>query len=188
MARLIIEGVTGAGKTATIAALRALRQVELYDEDQTFGDFMQEWLADPHATAVRKTSRLVQVLSQIESARPRDCLIERFHFSYYALDGDWSMYAVVDERAADLGVKLVLLDVADELLRTRSLYREEYGRTDWQHLIKLYGTESAAIEALRRSQQRRRDALAKSRMECIVIDTDSMDWTNYAARIWMWAG
>jgi deoxyadenosine/deoxycytidine kinase len=56
MGVLIVEGVTGAGKTSTIEALQRVASFELVDEDATFDDFMTEFLADPDAAARRKVA------------------------------------------------------------------------------------------------------------------------------------
>ena len=46
MSGIILEGVTGAGKSSTIRALRSLASFDLVDEEETFGDFMAEFSVD----------------------------------------------------------------------------------------------------------------------------------------------
>jgi len=184
---VIVEGLTGTGKSSTIAALCA-RGVEVwFDEDATFDDFMNRWLADPAMQPDQRTERLDRILAHVEAGTGRmsdaATVIERFHLSYAALDDDWAVYERIDHQAAKLGIALVLLDLPDELLAERCLYRREFGRTDWQSLSDIYGSEADALEALRVSQQRRRHALARTQLEHITIDTAAMAWTEYAAQI-----
>jgi thymidylate kinase len=190
---LILEGLTGTGKSSTIEALRARGIHVWFDEVATFDDHMDRWLEQPAMPAAERTQRLDSILDHISAVAPRRAndttsIIERFHLSYFALDGDWSIYDGIDERAANLGIRLVLLDVPDDALAKRCLYRQEYGHTDWQSLGDIYGSEQAALEALRCSQQRRRDALGKTRLPSLTIDTTAMDWAAYADRIIAFAG
>jgi hypothetical protein len=191
MPRVIIEGLTGFGKTSTIRAMLAARPARLYDEDATFDDFMTKVTADPLMPREERTGRLEGILDGLEretaAGEPADCIFERFHLTYHALDGDWSTYRAIDERAAALGMRIVLLNLPDESLAGRSLYRAEYGGADWQGRIEHLGSESAALADLRLSQQRRRDALQLSALPHLVVDTREMDWVAYATRIWSWS-
>jgi len=131
-----------------------------------------------------RTRRFDAVLDRLESNRVPHTgisIVERCWFSNVALGDDWSIHDRNDERAAALGFRLALLDVPDELFATRSLYRAEYDRRDWQAFNEMYGSEAAAIAAIRASQQRRREALTRTRMPTLVLDTAAMDWPAYAS-------
>jgi thymidylate kinase len=185
MAAIIIEGLTGAGKSSTIAALQRNGAHVRFDEEATFGDFMNRWLDDPNLPAAERTRRLAPILDHISTSLSATGveIIERFHLSYFALDGAWATYAAIDARAAELGIGLVLLDLPDAELKARSLYRREYDDADWQSFLDLYGSEAAALSALQRSQQRRRDALDQTCLRHLTIDTRDMAWDAYARAI-----
>jgi chloramphenicol 3-O-phosphotransferase len=186
---IIIEGVTGTGKSSTIDALRRVASFELFDEEATFDDFMTAWTASPgDATNLARARQLALLdrLAQPNLDSSYQYVLERFHLSQYALGSEW--YADVDERCAALGCKIVLLMVPVEHLRTRSLYRAEYAGDDWQSLVDFYGSESNALEAIQRSQQRRLEALQRSVMEHLIVDTSAKVWQEYAERIARWRG
>jgi hypothetical protein len=180
--KILLEGLTGTGKSQTIAALSRLGLVPplVVPEEETFGDFMEE-LTDPSKDDAFRLRRL-------EAVRPRlrqepSFLLERFHVSYYALLPRWPLYAAIDAELADLGVTLVLLWIDEPLLRSRSLLREEYDGADWQALVQHFGSEDNALAALRLSQQRRFEALARTGLRSMTIDTAAKDWDAYARQI-----
>jgi hypothetical protein len=125
---LIIEGVTGTGKSSTIKALASMRTFELFDQHETFGDFMTTWIASPESATRNAESRQHAILDSIAAHRPDPTyhyLLERFHPSQYALGADW--YDEIDERCAKLHCRMVLLTLPTEQLSARCLYRAEYG-------------------------------------------------------------
>jgi len=185
---LIIEGVTGAGKTSTIKALQSIVSFDLIDEHATFNDFMSEFFADPEPASRRARERLDGILDRVEADKSRRHLMERFHFSQLALGSDWKWYRDLDDRCATLGCKVVVLVLPEEHLGSRSLYRAEYEGKDWQEFIQRYGSEGGALDAIRRSQKARLEAVKESRLESRLIDTRGKDWSAYAKLIAEWAG
>ncbi|MHB8228005.1 MAG: hypothetical protein ACYDA5_02260 [Vulcanimicrobiaceae bacterium] len=192
MSRLIIEGVTGAGKSQTIAALRVLlaeewKNITFYDEEATFGDFMGEWIERPDADASWLLRRLGATLRALEDLpENRAVLIERCHLSYEALWPQCSRSMRCDRRLARLGFDLVLLTLPERALKERSLYRVDQGE-DWsRNFIEHYGSERAALGAIRRSQRRRVSALSRTTLPALRIDTGAMAWPSYAEQILAW--
>jgi hypothetical protein len=61
-------------------------------------------------------------------------------------------------------------------LRCRSLYRKEHGARDWQSLIARYGSEQAAPSLLRGAQNVRIEAVKRSGLPFMLIDTEGMAW------------
>jgi hypothetical protein len=179
--KVILEGLTGAGKTHTIAAMRelGLAPATVVPEEETFGELMDE--LDGPVDPAHLVRRLTAVCARLGD----DFLLERFHLSYYALVPDWSHYAAIDAHLATLGVSLVLLGVGD--LRGRSLLRAEHGHTDWQHFAERYGSEENALAALDASQARRFEALRLTALRHLVIDTEARAWHDYARTIAAWA-
>jgi hypothetical protein len=113
VASILLEGVTGAGKTQTLRALmhhpefpKLLGSGRVFDEDETFGEVMAE-IQKSGTADHRHFRRLERILALLErhdrSIRGRaGFVLERFHLSYYALLPDWNLYAVFDERLARL--------------------------------------------------------------------------------------
>lgn len=92
---LILEGVTGAGKTSVISELCQLvaPDVEFIPEDDTLGDLMNQ-IRDPSWCAQPTFAALDSVLARLSEDRlepgvaPQNgkCfLVERFHFTAFAL-------------------------------------------------------------------------------------------------------
>jgi hypothetical protein len=188
-AGVIVEGVTGAGKTSTIASLSSISTFRLVGEDETFGDFMPAFDADPESASERASQRLACIVDGID-AGPKSgrYVLERFHFSQIALGSDWRRYRDVDRRLAVAGFKVVVLVIPEEHLRMRSLYRAERGNADWQDFLGRYGSERSAVDAIRRSQAARLAALKDSALEHRAIDTTAASWDVYAAGIADWLG
>lgn len=185
----IVEGVTGSGKTSTIKALRSLVTFQHFDEEATFNDFMHDFAADSELAAQRASDRMATILDTVEAENDsQHYIFERFHFSQLALGSDWKWYKHLDERCAALDCKVVALTVPDDQLASRSLYRAEYGGTDWQGLIERVGSEESALRAIRRAQESRLDAIRMSLLEHLIIDTVEGTWSRYACEIADWAG
>jgi hypothetical protein len=184
MSVLILEGVTGAGKTSTIKALQGIAAFELINEETTFDNFMNDFSADPSTASCHAHDRMAVILDRIEAAdRSRHYLLERFHFSELALGSEWKWYRDIDERCAVLRCKVVVLMLPDSKLASRALYRAEYNLTDWQHLIPRYGSREQALDAIRRAQLARIDATKQSRLQHWTVDTSEAAWDQYAVEI-----
>jgi thymidylate kinase len=183
---LILEGVTGAGKSSTIAELATIATFKRFDEDATFEDFMGDLARDRQVARSKAVERLNRVLDAASAADSQHVLFERFHFSCVALDGEWEPYDSVDRRCAEFGVKVVLLTIPQSQLAARSLYRAEYNGRDWQGFLERYGSEASALEELEQSQRRRIEALRRSRLEHLRIETAARDWPLYARQIAQW--
>jgi hypothetical protein len=192
---ILIEGVTGAGKSQTLAALQKhpkfsilLGNGRVFMEEETLGEVMDE-INESGVGPSKHLWRLNNVLEELKhqtETQPNTCgyVLERFHLSYYALLPDWNLYAPIDEQLHSLNCKIVLLTVSPEEFAHRSLDRVDRRDTDWTAgMIAYYGSREATLDAMKTSQQRRRDALAYSRLPSIQIDTTARDWTGYAEQI-----
>jgi hypothetical protein len=180
---IILEGLTGVGKTSTIEALKRVRACQVIPEERTFGDFMIDFDSDPENAVARAADRLHEILDELIPS-PRDRIVlERFYFSFTALGANPVFFTSIEQRLSDLDCTVVVLTIPDRLLASRSLYRSEYDRTDWQSLCSRYGSEAAALEALRQSQAARLAAIKSSRLPYREIDTSAMRWHEYALDI-----
>ena len=190
---IILEGVTGAGKSQTMRALQAhpafpalLAGGPIFPEEDTLGEFMDE-LRDPAIAPAQRYARLIRVLDNLERAAAGahgrlGYLLERFHPSYYALVPEWQLYDAIDGRLRGLNATVVLLIAAPEQLERRALDRVD--RQGWSEgMIAYFGSRQAANQAIAESQQRRRACARLSRLPTIEIDTTAMEWPRYAEQI-----
>lgn len=195
MAGIILEGVTGAGKSQTLRALRAhpnfsqlLRQGEVFEEEETFGEFMAE-VADTPPPSTVPYRRLAQVMNQLQTQRAQHpqqygYVLERFHLSYYALAPHWPTYAAIDGQLHSLNCLVVFLHMPAAYFDRRSIDRVDRVDTDWTlGMIAHYGSRAHLQTALQDSQARRREGLELSQLPRLEIDTTGMDWAAYADRI-----
>jgi hypothetical protein len=185
---LIIEGVTGAGKSSTIGSLQKIAKFHLIDEDATFGDFLLEFFADPDGAARKARDRMMRIIDDITGDDLGRVVLERFHFSMLALGSGWHWYRDIDKRCAALNCKVINMVVPPELIAQRSLRRDEYGGEDWQRLIPYYGSEESALNVLRQAQRLRIEALSESLLESNSIETGRKAWDAYACEITSWLG
>ena len=185
MRQLIIEGLTGAGKSSVIATLKDLLPVEQWNiiyEDDTLGEVMSE-LADPN-TNYDKCYRLRQVMERMKNESGQYFLLERFHPSYYALMPDWDLYKEIDEQLAQMNFLFVLLHYDEELLEKRAVRHADLKKAGGSdNTIGYWGSLEAAISAYKNSQGSRFECLELTGMDHIQINTTEMKWKQYADEI-----
>jgi hypothetical protein len=190
---VIIEGVTGAGKSSVIAELQTRLtdkyqsiQFRLILEEETLGDLMEQyrdpvWRANPHFAS------LESVLSGLESGAsasdgPSLVLVERFHLTAFALLPRWSLLRRFDERLARLEAVHVLLTYPPSLAEQRAILRPD--RTGWAvGMDDWYGSRTAAVRAAIVSQKRRWHGLTLSALPFLHLDTREQMWPRYADTI-----
>ena len=191
---LIIEGVTGAGKSETLRALgrqpafaARLGSGRVISEEDTLGEVIDEiaQLGGPPARHVWRLDRVLAALERESKTAPgARFVLERFQLSYYALLPDWELYAPHERALERLGCVSVLLSIDPTALAGRSLERADRRGTDWTAgMIAHYGSRDATLAAIARSQQRRLDALTLTRLPTLVIDTTGQAWDDYAREI-----
>jgi thymidylate kinase len=139
---LIVEGVTGAGKSSVLAELRRrLDDTEFVMEEETLGDLMNQvrhtaWRQQPTFEA------LESVLTRVE--RESDSfLIERFHLTAYALFPEWKHYQGFDDRLQRLAAAMVLLTFPEHQANERSISRPD--RENWEKEVATCRDDSQLI-------------------------------------------
>jgi hypothetical protein len=187
---LILEGVTGAGKSSLLAELRPLLDarispnVEFIPEDDTLGNLMTQ-IRDPDWCAHPTFAALCSVLTRLEevaSETGKRFLVERFHLTAFALFPHWDCYQRYEERLAKLGTAMVLLTFPTDLAELRSIQRDD--RKDWaQGLDNWYGSRAQAVDAVVESQRRRVKSLERTKLPFLHIDTREQDWRRYAETV-----
>jgi hypothetical protein len=187
MSILILDGVTGAGKTSIIGEIigRLSGNLEIVYEDDTLGDLMDQ-IRDPSWLAAPRFDHLEATLSRVEAslvADPdRQILVERFHLTAFALFPHWGCYERFDTRLRELGAVMALLTFPTALAEIRSIARDD--RKGWDTgMDEWYGSRAEAVKAVVLSQRRRCNALTKTRLPFLHIDTRDQDWDRCARTI-----
>ena len=205
---IVLEGVTGAGKTQTLRALAAhpafaalVRCGRVFPEEDTLGPFLAEF-SNPQRGADGRDAQLRRVVAGLRrsSSVARDrygagygYVLERLHPSAYALMPDRDRYDPFDHVLDALNAKVVLLGIADDEIERRALTRVERrhtrGATRVAELTDAFGSRERVAEAIAAAQARRRAYATLSRLPFLEIDTTAMAWDAYADQIVrFWAG
>jgi thymidylate kinase len=190
---IIIEGITGAGKSHTLKALCANEgfnagwaPYDVFREKETFGEFMGELMEHPDDPPERKFLLLQRVITtaknRAQKTSPYHFILERAHYSYYALLPEWALYQTFDDDLRSLNAHIVLLWIPPDELKRRSLYRVD--RREWgAGFVAFHGDEAKALARFEEVQQLRYEGIKKSSIPHTVIDTSEMDWESYTTEI-----
>jgi hypothetical protein len=192
---LIIEGVTGTGKSRTIAMLadwarRVGHPVHVIDEDLTMGSFLEDvrvpsWRERPAFPGLDAGFAAVERLRR-EDERAL-VVLERFHLTVYALFSHWRLVRQYDRALHALGAAQVLLDYRPALTEQRSVLCPD--RSGWaDEMDEYYGGRLLAIAAVRQSQANRRRALLMSELPYLHLDNSGGNWDDCAAAILAYCG
>lgn len=189
---LVIEGVTGAGKSQLIEAMLA-RNLEsaaatlVIDEEATLGTVLDDlhieaWRASPLFPSFDRA--LERVRHAARTPEQVDVLVERFHLTPFARSGDWEAVRPYDEALSAFGAVQLLLDFPEPLIEQRSILRPDRVDEDWAAAMDAaYGGRAAAIAAVSKSQSGRRRGLLLSRLPYLHFDTAERDWLRYARMV-----
>jgi thymidylate kinase len=192
---LVIEGVTGTGKSRTIAGLcdwgqRAGRVVLVVDEDVTLGSFLDDvndpaWRKQPVFPGL--DAGLAAAQRHLQAHPHALVVVERFHLSVYALFGQWPRLVDYDRALVQQRAVHVLLDYHPRLTEQRSILRPD--RANWAaDMDRNYGSRGAAIAAVERSQARRRRGLLLSELPYLHLDNRDGQWQTGVAAILAYCG
>lgn len=187
---LILEGVTGAGKSSTLKELTArldASAVRFIFEDDTLGDLMEN-VRDPAWQSRPTFAALDRVLEELEADfvryPARRFVVERFHLTAFALLPRWELFASYDARLARLGALHVLLSYPDAMAEGRSIDRPDRAAEGWAAgMAEWYGSREAAVSAVVLSQDGRWQGLKRSALPFLHFDTRQQDWPRYAETI-----
>ena len=196
---LIIEGVTGAGKSETLRALARqpafaarLGPGRVISEEDTLGEVMDEiaQFGGPPGRHVWRLDRVMAALERESKAAPEArFVLERFHLSYYALLPEWTLFEAYERALARLGCASVLLTLDPSALAERSLERADRRGTDWNAgEIAHHGSRDAGPGPNARSPQRRLGALGLPPPPPPGLDTTRQGWGGLAPGILRWGG
>jgi predicted ATPase len=197
---LIIDGITGAGKSSVLREVRTRleaspegSETHFIFEEETIGELMTQ-VKDPTWRAAPTFEALERVLDRMEqglSVHPdRKYIVERFHLTAYALFPEWQWLERFDARLARLGAAQVLLSYPEHLAERRAIERVDRQDEQWaQGMDAWYGSRAAALEAVLQSQRNRWNGLRKSALPFLHLDTRAAEWPRYAATLLtFWTG
>jgi hypothetical protein len=190
---LLIEGVSGAGKTKVLEAIQShsgfrdlLQKGRIYYENETLGDILSD-LKSRRMVPTLASERMDHVMHRLQrdsAGGHYGYVIERFHLTYYALLPDWDLYDEVDRQLFSLNCKVVVLLFEPERLNERSLERPDRRYEEWaQRIIGYFGSRQKALRAMAIYQERRNKALSLSKLPHMRIDTTAMNWPSHAEQI-----
>lgn len=204
---LIIEGISGSGKSSVLQALLQYSQgkenlpqsrlvLTEYHTQRVLERKEQEGSLGPgdHLALLEELVAFLEGLEQRRQGRGWTqgvlaeadffFILERFHlthvfrFPYMS----WEMVQPLDQRLKGLNATLILLTVRAEVLEKRLFSRRH---TCWLNYLQRYGSTPAAIvDAFLERQELARDLAARSSLPVITIDTSDRSPTETAELIW----
>ena len=188
---LIVDGVTGTGKSSTLAALAEcasrpawLARACVVTEEETLGEALSQEMQNAALDDRARAWRLDAVLDRMDrEGAETSWILERFHPTYAALLPAWTGVDEIDQRIAAHHFVFVLLRVPEQDLMARALRRADRGEAWTAEMAAHYGSEQAALNAIVESQRRREAFVARTRLPTLVIDTSSRDWAAHATAI-----
>jgi hypothetical protein len=183
---IIIEGLTGTGKSQIISHLKKTEdntnKYQIIYETETFGEFMAE--IDEKITGKEKLFRLTNCLEKIRKSGEQKFILERFHFSYYPFLNNWELYRKIDQELKDLNFMIILLTYQEKLLEERALnHRDVLNSTGSEVLVEYFGSLENALLAYKESQSKRIECLKYTKLPYLELDTSEMKWQNYVPKI-----
>ena len=190
MQNLIIEGLTGAGKSQTIKELVSLLAekklpYKVFSELETFGDFIID-LNNQKLSNKEKCFMLEKILEELELHKDKVIILERFHFSYYAFLKDWSLYDEIDKKLQEKNFLQILLTYDEKLFFERAIKHNDRITTNsnWEaETIEYFGSIENALSEYKKFQDNRLEALAYTKLPILRIDTSKKLWEEYAKEI-----
>lgn len=182
---IIIEGLTGAGKSQIISHLKKNHQVhdfQIIYESETFGELLDE--LDSEKSDKEKIYRLYNCLEQIKKYPQQKFILERFHFSYFPFLNDWKLYEAIDQELKDLNFMIILLTYNEVLIEQRALNHQDVLNANIQEaLLEYFGSKENALAAYKQSQDKRIECLKYTKLPHLMMDTSDMKWEEYAEEI-----
>jgi thymidylate kinase len=186
---IIIEGVTGTGKTTLIEKLKARESVATFiSEEETTGELLTE-IVENRLPRSAYAERLLSVIRRIQSGAADFVVLERFHHSYYALGIEWALVEPMDALLAQMNFKTVLLDLDETHFEQRCLKRPDRADEDWfGWFIRRYGSAENAVASFQQSQRRRHEMLPLSRLPYLILNTGEQEWGRYVEDVVQFGG
>lgn len=189
---LILEGISGSGKSKLVSRLRdrgplspLSSKVTIIEGSHTVGSLLED-ARNLQFSDVDRCERLHDLMPKIESevASNAFVILERLHPSYYSHMPRWDLYGSIDSKLAELGFGIAFLSLPDSAIASRALLRPELETSNWKKtLIDWYGSRDNALAAFRRLQLQTRHCLRLSRLPTLEIDTTELDWLRYEREI-----
>ena len=191
---ILLEGLSNAGKTSTLNAIKKIQAADEDSERSVFilGEHYSQQLQniqgeivslsrDEHLNLLNDRAEGIEKLNDWAthlgpaSRRSRGLffVLERFHLNHRFAYGVSPEIEGIEKRLSAIGGCCFLLTISEKSIRERLLYRNE---------IHLNEIEQACDEWLA-DQERLMNVSRQSNIPTTVINTDNQEWELYASQI-----
>ena len=201
MKGLILEGIVGSGKSSILRFLRKHINENgsssfVLDENMTERP-LEPLKSSDVEKSTKHLNRLVQLMKNLfdlESVAQKSrqiqvqFVLERFHFSH-CLDiagiDRFSAYADIDKQMRDLGSKLVVLTMREDVIHERSVVSTKKNRGEaWTRYLEGIAPNEKGVTEFYTAQQEYFIALCRnSVIPSMVVDTSNCDWEEVSFQI-----
>lgn len=194
MSGLILEGVSGTGKSTILRALnqsdrfihksflssivlsehQTQRVLERKEREEGLTQSDNVALLDQHVTYLECMRERLEQMQWCDNNRTNmriPYVFERFHFTHvhHYNHMSWSDVQGIDLRLAKLNCKICLFAVDDSILENRIITGRD---SDWRGYLARYGkTNEEIIEYYVAQQKQVRDLCDESALETLIVDT-----------------
>lgn len=204
MKRLIIEGITGSGKSTVYKKLLDKFKADsgsnllFLNEYITWRTFEKEKDIKTCCEETFETiSGFMQWLTSIyinadlqNTSRGRDeqlcCLMEGFHWNAYARNVlPEAAFYDIETKLNQLDFSVVFLVLSDSQITSRSVIETRQFRTSgWSKYLRTLGNSDDEIARIfKERQDRYHDIYSRSSLNTILINTDEKRWDDYVEQI-----
>ena len=207
MKRLIIEGITGTGKSTVyekvadrlhtlsggnLLFLNEYITWRIFEKENNIEQSCKETFINISGFIDWLTSSYISANLQNTSRGLKEqpcCLMEGFHWNAYARDIlSKSIFYDVEDRLNRLGFSIVFLALSENQIKNRSVIQTRQFRTNgWNKYLETLGSSDDEIALVFKERQKRYcDIFANSSLNKILINTDEKRWDDYTEQIITW--
>ncbi|WP_127533349.1 hypothetical protein [Paenibacillus kobensis] len=200
---LIIEGMSTAGKTSVLSALKKAHgqaanvprtmialsehysQV-LHDDHGEPRRLQQEEhlnLMQPHINYLEHLFLWSGSLGHSKLSNGAFYILERFHLNHRAAFGDSAEIKALERRLSGLNAQCVLLTLSPETVESR--YIESRGEGWKSYVMQGHSSVSKAVQHFLEAQENLRKCAGQSLIPTVEIQTDDAEWDKYAQQLLM---
>lgn len=200
MNRIIIEGITGSGKTTLVKLIKKKLceddQINLFSISQFYtstliyknrgidAELKTYNILDNICTLLENFENEYNEYGSIDDTRRFNSLIECFHFEIFAKKylSDWKLFKSIDTRMNKLGFKIVILYLPEDKIIYNSIISTIKYRNSikWSNYLHTLGNNDDEIKQYFVNVQNNLLAFAEETMMPVhIISTEKMNWKQY---------
>ncbi|MBE1447337.1 hypothetical protein [Paenibacillus sp. OAS669] len=198
---VIIEGLSTAGKTSVLTALKKMNsqspKVErtmiavsehysgvLVDDHGVLRNLQQEehlGLLNRHVDYIEQLHSFMTSLGRTKASHGVFYIFERFHLNHRAAFGTSTGLGTLEQRLSNLNALSVLLTISSDVVESR--YVESRGENWKSYVMKGFSSPAEACHKFVSGQEKMRICAQLSLVATLEINTDNADWDCYADQI-----